>query len=139
MQSTVDNVRGGSARTAMLVGGDVVALMVFAAIGRNSHGEPIGVEAIGKVAYTAAPFLIGWLLSAPFLGAFSPRSTDTLLKMLRATALSWCAALVVGALVRALLIGRFSPFSFYVVTFLVALLILCGWRSAFSVWEARRS
>lgn len=139
MQSTVDGMQAGSGRTVALVGGDVVALMVFAAIGRGSHGEAAGLGAIGEVAQTAAPFIIGWLIATPWLGAFRPASTDTPVKMLRTTALSWCAAVVAGSLVRALFIGRFSPFSFYIVTFIAALLIMCGWRGAFALWESRRS
>jgi hypothetical protein len=59
--------------------------------------------------------------------------------MLRTTAIAWCAALLVGALLRALMIGRFSPPSFYVVTFIAALVLLGGWRAAFALIEARRS
>jgi len=120
-----------------LAGGDVVALLVFAAIGRGSHGEPIGPAAFGEVLYTAAPFLVGWLISAPLLGGFSPEATNTPLKMLRATAISWCAALALGAVVRAMMVGHFSPLSFYAVTFVVALLILCGWRGTFALVEGR--
>jgi hypothetical protein len=56
--------------------------------------------------------------------------------MLRRTLASWIAALAVGAVARALVIGRFSPLSFYVVTFLVLLLLLGGWRGAFA-WAER--
>ncbi|MBX0329546.1 DUF3054 domain-containing protein [Oscillochloris sp. ZM17-4] len=121
-----------------LVGGDVVALMVFAAIGRGSHGEAAGLAAIGEVAQTAAPFLIGWLVTSPWLGAFRPEATAAPAKMLRTTALAWCAAVVAGSLLRALFIGRFSPPSFYIVTFIAALVILGGWRGLFALWEARR-
>jgi hypothetical protein len=139
MQSTADRATGGAGRTAALVGGDVVALMVFAAIGRGSHGEAAGLGAVGEVARTAAPFLVGWLLAAPWLGAFRPAATATPAAMLRTTAIAWCAALLVGALLRALMIGRFSPPSFYVVTFIAALVLLGGWRAAFALIEARRS
>lgn len=137
MDTTLNTTRAGNGRKIALLGGDVVTLMVFAAIGRGSHGEAAGLAAIGEVARTAAPFAIGWLMTAPWVGAFTPAATDSPLKMLRATALSWCAAIVVGALLRALFIGRFSPFSFYVVTFIAALLLLGVWRGAFALWEAR--
>jgi hypothetical protein len=133
-----DSSAGGAGRVAALVGGDVVALLVFAAIGRGSHGEASGLGAIGEVARTAAPFIVGWLVSAPWLGAFQPAATSSQLGMLRTTALAWCAALVVGSLLRALLIGRFSPPSFYIVTFIAALVLLGGWRAVFVAWERRR-
>ncbi|NTV63300.1 MAG: DUF3054 domain-containing protein [Oscillochloris sp.] len=134
---TVDSAQAGNGRIVALASGDVVALLVFAAIGRSSHGEPIGPAAFGEVLYTATPFLVAWLISAPLLGGFSLQTTNTPLKMLRATAVSWCAALVLGAVVRAIMIGRFSHYTFYVMTFLVAMLILCVWRGTFALWEQR--
>lgn len=138
MAQIVTEARRGGGRTAALLAGDVVALLVFAAVGRRSHGEAAGLAAALEVARTAAPFILGWLATAPWLGAYSPRATATPARMLQVTALAWPAALLVGALLRALLIGRLSPPSFYVVTFLAALLLLGGWRLAFSLAEARR-
>ena len=43
-------------RIALLVGGDLIALLTFAAIGRASHGEHLGPAAI---VMTALPFVIG--------------------------------------------------------------------------------
>lgn len=126
-------------RTAALVAGDIVTLLVFAAIGRRSHGEAAGMAALAEVARTALPFIVGWLAVAPWAGAFSPTAARGLGGMLRATLIGWTGALLVGALVRAAMIGRFSPVSFYVVTFLVALLLLGGWRGAFALWEGRRA
>lgn len=41
-------------RTILLVVGDALALMIFAAIGRASHGEEAGLTALAQVAETAA-------------------------------------------------------------------------------------
>ena len=43
-------------RTALLVGGDAAALLVFAAIGRRNHGE--GLQLL-EILNTALPFLVG--------------------------------------------------------------------------------
>jgi hypothetical protein len=126
-------------RTLALLAGDIVVFLVFAAIGRRSHGEAAGLGALLDVAVTAAPFILGWMAAAPWLGAFSPEATRGPAAMLRVTLASWLAALAVGAVARALFIGRFSPPSFYVVTFLVALLLLGGWRGLFAWVESRRS
>ena len=52
-------------RKALLVGGDALALLVFAAIGRRNHGENLDIGSILSVAW---PFLAGkccsWLLYA---------------------------------------------------------------------------
>ncbi|HMQ32664.1 MAG TPA: DUF3054 domain-containing protein [Chloroflexaceae bacterium] len=137
MSTETSRMRPPGGRAAALVAGDVVALLLFAALGRRSHGEAAGLAALGEVALTALPFIAGWLAVAPWAGAFSPARTAGLAPMLRATLLGWAGALLVGALARAALIGRFSPASFYVVTFLVALLMLGAWRAAFALAEGR--
>jgi hypothetical protein len=126
-------------RVAALAAGDTAALVVFALLGRNSHGLATGFAAVVETARTAAPFVLGWLAVAPWLGAFTRATTRGALPMLRATALAWVPALLVGALLRAAAIGRFSPPSFYVVTFLVGLALLAVWRAAFAWVEGRRS
>lgn len=127
-------------RTALLVAGDLVALLAFAAIGRRSHGEAAGFAAALEVVRTAAPFIGGWLAVAPLVGVYRPTTTASLSAMLRATLLGWSGALLVGALLRAAMIGRFSPPSFYIVTFFAALLLLAGWRSAYYlIGQATRS
>lgn len=125
-------------RTAALVGGDIVALLAFAAMGRGSHGLATGLAAVAETARTAAPFIGGWLLASPWLGAFAPEATRGPAAMLRTTLVAWLPALVVGALLRAAAIGRFSPPSFYVVTLIVGALLLAGWRAAFALVERRR-
>ncbi len=123
-------------RTAILVAGDIVALLIFAAIGRRSHGEAAGLGAILEVARTAAPFILGWMIAATLAGAYAPSRTRGPGAMLLTTLIGWTGGLVLGAVFRALMIGRFSPVSFYVITFLVALLILGGWRGVFALIEA---
>lgn len=44
-------------RKALLVGGDALALLAFAAIGRANHGESLD---LGSVLSVAWPFLAGW-------------------------------------------------------------------------------
>src|SRR4051794_22331742 len=57
-------------RIAALVAGDALAFLVFAAVGRASHTEAAGLDAILQVAGTAAPFALGWFIVAPLAGAF---------------------------------------------------------------------
>ncbi|MCS6883221.1 MAG: DUF3054 domain-containing protein [Oscillochloridaceae bacterium] len=132
-------VRALARRTAILVAGDVLALLLFAAIGRRSHGEAAGPGAILEVARTAAPFILGWLIAATLAGAYTPARTRGPGAMALATLIGWTGGLLLGAVFRALMIGRFSPMSFYVITFLVALAILGGWRGVFAVVEQRRA
>jgi hypothetical protein len=123
--------------TAALLAGDAAAFLAFAAIGRRSHGEAAGLAALLEVAGTAAPFLIAWLAIAPWLGAYRGAPASPV-AALRVAALAWLLALPLGAVLRALAIGRLSPPSFYIVTFLAVLAILGGWRAAFAWLVGRR-
>ncbi len=126
-------------RVGLLAVGDIAVFMLFAAIGRASHSEAAGFSAIAEVAQTAAPFALGWFVVAPWLGAFNADVTAYPRRMLGRTALAWLLALPVGLIVRALIIGRGSPFSFAIVTFITALLMLLCWRGAYAWWASRRA
>src|SRR5689334_7383125 len=88
-------------RAAMLAIGDALAFMLFAAIGRASHSEAAGVDAILQIAETAAPFAIGWFVVAPLIGAFKAETSSPRF-MLERTALSWLLAWPLGLALRAL-------------------------------------
>ncbi|NJN15785.1 MAG: DUF3054 domain-containing protein [Oscillochloris sp.] len=135
--ATIEHNQPTFSRVATLLSGDVTAFLVFAAIGRRSHGEAAGLAALGEVALTAAPFLAAWLLASPWLGAYNPRRTGAP-AMLRIVVLGWLLALPIGAVLRAAIVGRFSPPSFYIVTFLAVLVILGAWRTTYGWLEARR-
>jgi len=129
---------GPRRRTAALLAGDAAVFLAFAAIGRRSHGEAAGLGALVEVAATAAPFLVAWFAVAPWLGAFRQDSVASPAGALRLAALAWLCALPLGGALRALVVGRLSPPSFYVVTFLAVLLLLGGWRAAFAWLVGRR-
>jgi hypothetical protein len=115
-----------------LIAGDAAAFLLFAVVGRRSHGSATGIEALGEVVATAAPFVLGWAFVAPWLGAYRAELLGQPGAMLRTTALAWALALPVGGALRALAIGRLSPPSFYIVTFLAVLVILGGWRAVYA-------
>ena len=64
------------ARVVLLVAGDLISFLVFAGVGRQSHGEASGLAALGQIAVTAFPFALGWYLVAPFIGAYRRTRTD---------------------------------------------------------------
>src|SRR5258706_14648093 len=79
-------------RTLALIVGDTLAFLLFAAIGRKSHGEAAGLGVLGEIAWTALPFAIGWFVVAPFLGAFRREGAERPLYMLRRTELAWAVS-----------------------------------------------
>jgi Protein of unknown function (DUF3054) len=107
--------------TAAVVGAavvDVLALLVFAAIGRDSHAERIDVLGVLAV---AAPFLagalVGWLVGRVWREPLG----------LRLGAVVWAGAVVVGLGLRAAVLHRL-PVSFVLVASVSLAVFLLGWR-----------
>ncbi|CAN6721797.1 unnamed protein product [Malus baccata var. baccata] len=115
-------------RVALLAGGDVLALLTFAAIGRFSHGFSVfDFETLR----TADPFIAGWFLSAYFLGGFGEdgRGVNGQSKALTATAKSWALGIPLGIIIRASTAGHIPPVKFILVTMGSTAVLLIGWRS----------
>jgi hypothetical protein len=131
--------KAGISPTRLLVFGDVVAFLAFAAIGRGTHNEPIGLAAIPEIVLTAAPFAIGWFIVAPFVGAFRPDLVQEPAAMAKRTALAWALSWPVALALRWLFVDRLrntpaSDFlSFALVTFVFVPAILLIWRWPFAI------
>src|SRR5215216_3593152 len=108
-------------RTAVLAVGDALAFMLFAAIGRASHGEASGLNAILQVAETAAPFMVGWFVIAPFAGAYASASSSRPRSMLGRVALAWLIAWPIGLVLRTLIRSTSSAPTFAVITLITVL------------------
>ncbi|XP_018810429.2 uncharacterized protein LOC108983295 [Juglans regia] len=115
-------------RVALLAGGDVLALLLFAAIGRFSHGFSV-FDA--ETLRTADPFIAGWFLSAYFLGGYAEdgRGMNGLSKGVFAAAKSWGLGIPLGIIIRAATSGRFPPYNFIAVTMGSTAVLLIGWRA----------
>src|SRR5258706_5075060 len=124
-------------RGAMLAAGDALAFMAFAALGRASHSEAAGIAAILQVAETAAPFAIGWVVVAPFAGAYPAELVQPPRLMPARSALAWLLAWPLRLLLGALIRQGTIPLSFAIVTLIANMLILLGWRGIFA-WLASR-
>lgn len=115
-------------RVALLSGGDVLALLLFSAIGRFSHGFPvIDIETLR----TADPFIAGWFLSAYFLGGYGEdgRGMNGLSKAVTAAAKSWSLGIPLGIIIRAASSGHIPPTNFILVTMGSTCVLLIGWRT----------
>lgn len=122
-------------RTTILVIGDALSFLAFAAAGRSNHGE---ARTLATVATTAFPFALGWFLVSPFAGAFRRVATATVGQMARRTALAWLAAWPVTLVLRwALAPDHTVPVSFAIIILLANVLFLTLWRSIFALVERR--
>ena len=127
-------------RIAALVAGDAISFLVFAGVGRNTHGEVSGLGALGQVALTALPFAVGWFLVSPWVGAYRRAATTGLRRMLARTELAWLASYPVALILRFV----FAPdpsltptqiISFALVILFANALFLGVWRAAFALVE----
>jgi hypothetical protein len=105
-------------RTRALALIDLLAVLVFAAIGRRSHEEDLAVVGIAVV---AAPFVLGALV-----GALASRSWRDPLSWRSGVAV-WLGAVVVGLLLRWAFVDT-PPLSFIIVATISLAVLVLGWR-----------
>jgi hypothetical protein len=103
----------------LAAGADVLAVLMFPAVGRSSHGEV--VDAFG-VLTTAAPFLLGLLL-----GWMVVRAWRAPLRLPVGVAV-WAGVVIVGLGVRAAFTHRL-PLTFVLIASASLALFLLGWRA----------
>lgn len=102
----------------LAAGADVLAVLVFAAVGQSSHAEV--VDALG-VLTTAAPFLLGLLV-----GWLVVRAWRAPLRLPVGVAV-WAGVVVVGLGARAAFTHRL-PLTFVLIAAASLALFLIGWR-----------
>jgi len=103
---------------ALALVADLVAVIVFAAIGRASHAESDGlVGLLGTAAPFAGGLLVAW--ATPWVRA-RPAG-------LRAGGVALAGAVVIGLALRAAFLDRLPP-SFAIVALVALAVLLLGWR-----------
>jgi hypothetical protein len=119
-----------SRRTAAAAIADIVAIVVFVAIGRRNHDEGETVDAIFTV---AAPFLIalavGWIAAR---GWTRPMQVETAFVI-------WPITVALGMLLRNLVFDRGTALPFIIVATIVTGVFLVGWRMLVAAAERRIS
>lgn len=118
----------------LLFAGDFVALLLFAALGRTSHGLTLTP---GEIVTTALPFLVVWYPVGLWLRAFRADAVASPLAAARRAALAWLLAWPLGLQLRALILQRSVPFTFALLVLLTNLALLVGWRTAYAFWLSR--
>jgi peptidoglycan/LPS O-acetylase OafA/YrhL len=117
----------GSRGPARMLALDVVAVLLFAAVGRRTHAE--GVSMVG-IAGTAWPFLAGTVGGWAVARAWRrPLSAATGLVV-------WIGAVALGMLLRRLT-GEGTAWPFVVVATVVLGALLLGWRALAHVVRSR--
>ncbi|XP_027149157.1 uncharacterized protein LOC113749572 [Coffea eugenioides] len=124
---------------ALLAGGDALALLLFSAIGRFSHGfDVFDLETLK----TADPFMAGWFLSAYFLGGYGEdgRGMNGRSQAITVAAKSWALGIPLGLIIRAATVRHIPPINFILVTMGSTAVLLIGWRALlFSIFYPDKS
>jgi hypothetical protein len=109
----------GARRIVIAAIADVVAIVVFVAIGRRSHDEG---SAVGGIVAVAAPFLIalvvGWIAARAWAHPMQVASAFVI----------WPVTVAVGMLLRGLVFDRGTALPFVIVATVVTGVFLVGWR-----------
>lgn len=116
-------------RIAIAAAIDIVAILLFVAIGRRSHDE--GGSVIGEALRVAVPFLlglaVGWAASRAWKAPVAPANGIII----------WLGTIVVGMMLRRFVFDRGIALPFIIVASLFTLLFLVGWRVV-NEWLAGR-
>ncbi len=107
---------------------DVICILVFAIVGRSSHGEASDLLGVLR---TAWPFVAGGLLGMLIGRTWRHPSTLT------AGVYVWLSTVIVGIVLR-LVTGAGAPVSFIIVTTVVLGAFLLGWRAGLRAVQAAR-
>ena len=106
-------------RIAIAAGIDIVAILLFVAIGRRSHHEG---SALADTLVVAGPFIIalcfGWLEARAWT---APTAVSKGVQI-------WLVTAIVGLLLRRFVFDRGTAMPFIIVASLFTLLFLVGWR-----------
>ncbi len=118
---------------AIAAGADVIAVLVFVAIGRRNHDES---GTITGLLTTLWPFLagaaVGWAIAFAFTRAtgFAPA------RLLPVGVIVWVSTVVVGMVLRAVS-GQGTAIAFCIVASIATGVLLLGWRAVYALIAAR--
>ena len=121
--------RSNGSRIANLVIGDILVFLIFATIGRRTHGEAAGFDTLVQIVLTALPFLAGWFIISPIFGAYRRGLQAQPLAMAKRTALAWVAAWPFAMILRGIFVDHaIPPWTFWLVAFIANIILLLLWR-----------
>ncbi len=113
----------------LVIIGDVILLLAFAYGGEVSHELYFPDSLVLSVLHAALPFALVWFPVAFLLGALASPHTSRPLDVIARALQSWLIAAPLAIVVRGLLVHRaVIPMAFLVVTYLLGLAFLLGWR-----------
>jgi hypothetical protein len=118
----------------LLIGGDILAFVAFGLLGLASHEDGVTAASVSR---SIVPFVVAWLVIAPWTGAFGDRAVDGRFVVAN-VAIVWVAAGIAGMVGRAIVFDRELFTAFFAIGITGMGLFLCGWRAIYN-WQATRT
>jgi Protein of unknown function (DUF3054) len=126
-------------RITTLALGDLLVFLVFATIGRRSHGEAASLSNLWQIFLTALPFAAGWFLVAPFVGVYRRVLMSDPRKMAQRTILAWILSWPVAMALRGIFVDHaIPPATFAVITLITNMILLFVWRWPYALTNSMR-
>ncbi len=110
--------------------GDIVVLLAFLLVGTLEHWPLELILADPTIyLYAAGPFVLGWIVCAPLVGAYSPGGGSAPNSSIPLAIRSWIPAAIVGLIVRVVAVPDrgFDPI-FAAIMLVGGAVVLAGWR-----------
>lgn len=112
--------------------GDLIALIVLLTVGALNHSTPEFLLANPlHLLEVYAPFLIGWALVGPLVGAYSAGAVETAKSSIPLVIRSWIPAALVGLALRKFVFTGGAAPSFAAVMLVLGSIALGGWRALY--------
>ncbi len=110
--------------------GDLVVLLAFLLVGTLEHWTFEQLQADPTIyLLVAGPFILGWLICAPLIGAYSPGGGSAPNSSIPLAIRSWIPAALIGLLIRVVAMpDRGADIIFAVIMLVGGALILSIWR-----------
>jgi hypothetical protein len=108
--------------------GDAIVFLIFAGIGRASHGEAVGNAALRTVG-TALPFLAGWFAAALVWRVYASETLHVHRGGLTRVTVTWITGAIIALTIRSILEHRVVPATFAGIAFGFNLVLLLLWRT----------
>jgi hypothetical protein len=123
---------GSPGRTALLVVGDVLAILVFFVIGNIEHGfDPTNVD---RILRSAAPFVFGWLVVAIPAGLYGRSAVPAPIRVPLFIVPAWVPAALIGSALRSTShFPGYAPQNFVMAAMGFGALFLLIWRLTVSL------
>jgi len=120
-------------RAAPLAVGDLLVVAILFSAGTVHHnGLAFVASNPGYLAATIAPFLLGWVIAAPLLGAYAPGAAESAKAAVPLALRSWLLADAIALGLRATpFVAGGVQLSFILVSLGVGLVGLALWRTLF--------